>query len=175
MNKYKFCIGGHTFSAYQPILLSKINKKIFKSVYRSAKHQYGDIKKTSDTIFDKLGVKIEYWRNHAYQSNESTNKILIDLGFTRVSNEVDIKKLSVEKLGNSMYSYPINTLPDHENLPHSTEHVGGMELFNWTQINTNIVEKILKKNGVATLLLHPLCMYLENKFSNMEKLLSNIS
>jgi len=172
---YKFTIGGHTYSAYQPILVSKISRKLVGSPFPSRKFQYLDIKKTSDIINKRLDVKIKYWRNHAYQSDKNTNKILIEQGFTRVSNQVDFKKFSVEKVDNKMYSFPINTLPDHEYLPHSSEHKGGLDPDKWVDMNIDYVYKIKEKGGSATLLFHPLCMYLEDNFSYMEKVLNVIS
>jgi hypothetical protein len=77
-------------------------------------------------------------------------------------------------LDNKLFSYPINTLPDHENLIHSDECQGGIHVSKWVDKNINYVKNIKKKNGTATLLLHPLCMFLENEFYYMKKLLSNI-
>ena len=175
LSKYKFCIGGHTYSTYQPILFSKISKKLFGSPYYSRRIQYNDIKKTRDIIINKLGVKINYWRNHAYLSDRYTNNILSKEGFTRVSNKVDTKLKSIEKIHDNLYSYPINTLPDHENLPHSTEHKKGMNPSHWVDMNVDYVKNIVKEGGIATLLLHPLCMFLEDEFYFMKKMLSTIS
>ena len=175
ISKYKFSIGGHTYSAYQPIILSKISKKLVDSPFLNKKFQYNDIKKTSDVIKNRLGVKINYWRNHAYQSDGYTNNILSKEGFTRVSNKVDTKLKSFEKIHDNLYSYPINTLPDHENLPHSTEHKKGMNPSHWVDMNVDYVKNIVKEGGIATLLLHPLCMFLEDEFYFMKKILSTIS
>ena len=70
---------------------------------------------------------------------------------------------------------PINTLPDHENLLHSTDHEGGVQADVWVQENIKCIQRVLNKKGVATLLLHPLCMYLEDDFKSMKKLLSALS
>jgi len=173
--KYKFNIGGHTYSAYQPILLSKISRKIVDSPYFTRKYQYNDIKKTSGIIEKKLGITIKDWRNHAYLADKNTNQLLIQLGFNRVSNEVNQQKYRIEKCGENFYSFPINTLPDHEILPHSTEHKGGINPDKWVDMNIDYIRKINEKGGFATLLLHPLCMFLENEFYFMKKMLSTIS
>ena len=175
LGKYKFSVGGHTYSTYQPILFSKISKKLFGSPYYSKRIQYNDIKKTRDIITNNLGVKINYWRNHAYLSDRYTNNILSEKGFTRVSNKVDLKVNSICKINNSLDSYPINTLPDHESLPHSTEHESQINPNVWVKKNIEYVKTIVNNGGTATLLLHPLCMFLENNFSFMDELLSKIS
>ena len=175
LGKYKFSVGGHTYSTYQPILFSKISKKLFGSPYYSKRIQYNDIKITRDIITNNLDVKINYWRNHAYLSDRHTNNILSKEGFTRVSNKVDIKLKSIESIHDNLYSYPINTLPDHENLPHSTEHKKGMNPSHWVDMNVDYVKNIVKEGGIATLLLHPLCMFLEDEFYFMKKMLSTIS
>jgi hypothetical protein len=175
ISKYKFNIGGHTFATYQPILFSKFSRKLFGSPYYSKQNQYNDIIKTKNIINKKLGVKIKYWRNHAYQFDKYTNNILSQEGFTRVSNIVDTKLNFIEKISNNLFSYPINTLPDHENLPHSIEHKNQIDPNIWLSKNIKYVKNIINHDGTATLLLHPLCMFLEDNFSFMIKLLSKLS
>lgn len=175
VSKYNFSIGGHTYSTYQPVILSKISRKLFGSPYFSKWFQKNDIDKTSKIIYNKLNFRIKYWRNHAYQSDIYTNQILSEKGFTRVSNKVDLKVNSICKINNSLDSYPINTLPDHESLPHSTEHESQINPNVWVKKNIEYVKTIVNNGGTATLLLHPLCMFLENNFSFMEELLSKIS
>ena len=175
VSKYTFSIGGHTYSTYQPIILSKISRKLFNSPYFLKWFQKNDINKTSDIIENQLDYKIKYWRNHAYQSDVHTNQILSKKGFTRVSNEVDLKVINYKKIYKRLDSYPINTLPDHENLPHSTEHEYQIDPYVWVEKNVEYVKNILNNDGTATLLLHPLCMFLENNFSFMKELLSKIA
>ena len=93
-----------------------------------------------------------------------------------VKAPIELRQLkSIEKIHDILYSYPINTLPDHENLPHSTEHKKGMNPSHWVDMNVDYVKNIVKEGGIATLLLHPLCMFLEDEFYFMKKILSTIS
>jgi ribosomal protein L15E len=142
------------------------------SPYLFIHNQKKDIIKTKNIIKKKLGINIIHWRNHGYRSDKFTNEILESLNFRYVSNEVNEKKYFEEFILNDLKSRPINTLPDHENLPHSKEHEGGLSPEKWVILNSKKVKEMKKKNGIASLLLHPLCMYLEDDFQYMKKLLS---
>ena len=175
MNKYNLFIGGHTFSAYRPNIISRISNKIISSPYINRYSQYLDIKKTQVIIEDNLGIITKKWRNHAYRTDRHTYQILSELGFLQVSNEVNQEKYYEEKVCGDLCSLPIDTLPDHENLLHSTEHEGGLQADEWVRENIKCIQRVMNRKGVATLLLHPLCMYLEDDFNSMERLLSAFS
>jgi len=170
--KYKFSIGGHTYSAYQPKILSRISSKLYNSPYLTYASQKNDIIKTKKIIKDRLGIEIKFWRNHGYHSDKYTNNILDSLNFKYVSNEINQHNNYEQKIVNNLISRPINTLPDHENMLHSTEHKGGISSDKWISHNIIKVEKIIENKGLANLLLHPLCMFLEDDFNSMVRLLS---
>ena len=174
MNTFDFTLGGHTYSAYQPKLLSRISKKVTGFVYPLKSIQKHDIRKTI-SIFEKhLSIRIKHWRNHCYYTNEDTYGLLSDEGIECVSNEVAMERYFPEQLNNNITSFPINTMPDHENLLHSPEHRGGLNPDDWVKENTKLVRNIVSHGGEATLLIHPLCMFLEDNFSAMKSLLNSL-
>lgn len=174
-SKYDFVIGGHTYSAYRPKLFHKTINKLFKSQFISRRHQENDILKTRNAAIKFLNTNILHWRNHAYCQDDNTVEILDRLEFEFISNDVDLKKFFPEKLGKTLTSFPINTIPDHENLPHSVDHSGGYDINDWSEKNIDIVKKIINLGGVATILAHPLCMYLEDSFHVFNIFLKKLS
>ena len=156
---------------------AKLSKTVKEEVEKAlkdkaTKDQIGEVSKK--IIKKRIGVDIIYWRNHGYRSDKNTNKILDSLNFKYVSNDVNQQSYYEEIKLNNLISRPINTFPDHENLHHSSEHKGGINPDEWVSLNTINIKKIIKDKGLATLLLHPLCMYLENEFTYMKKLLYNL-
>ena len=173
LKNFDFYLGGHTYNAYKPKLFYRSCYRLFGTYYPLKYLQDIDIKKTKHIIKKKLGININSWRNHAYFNDKNTNNLLTKNNFKLVSNLVDLK-INKPFYENNLTILPINTYPDHEFLSHSTDHSSDWSLFKWYDLNYKIVKNILHNNGTATLLTHPLCLYLEDKYCSFENFVSSL-
>ena len=179
-------IGGHTWSAFYPKILHAAFHKLTGSVYGPAFYQDWDIKRTISIIEKKTGKRPVSWRTHSYLSDNRTFMILEKHGIKVILDEVNKKKLKPTKIGN-LISLPINVMPDHEHIYHgerSEEHVNDLIKKGWVDSFTNKsytiqeyyeiaksqIEEIERKNGLATILLHPICMKIADNFKTFGKL-----
>ncbi|MES0488515.1 MAG: hypothetical protein ABUK01_00880 [Leptospirales bacterium] len=121
--------GAHTYNALQPSWLHLIFKLFLKSYYGPLKFQLRDILKTQKIFRNFNGDNIQLWRTHAYQSNNNTLDILRDQSFKVISDDVRLDGSEISQVRNGLYSVPINTPPDHENLYHG--------FFNETRLKEN--------------------------------------
>jgi hypothetical protein len=167
MKNYKFYFGGHTYNAYKPKIIFRSFYRIFGTYYPFKFLQNMDISYTKKLFYEKLGVDIKIWRNHAYVQDKNTNKLLKLNGIDYVSNDVNLS-LHKPYIVNQIKSLPINTYPDHENLIHSADHKINWDLNLWYQKNINQIKYILDNDGTATILAHPLCLYLEDKLNTFD-------
>ena len=173
INNYKFYIGGHTYSAYKPKIIFRSFYRIFGTYYPLKFLQNMDIRYTKELFKKKIGVDIKVWRNHAYFQDKNTNKLLKLNGIDFVSNVVN-QSLHRPYIVDQVTSLPINTYPDHENLIHSADHEINWNLNLWYKKNYIQIKHILNKNGTATILAHPLCLYLEDKLNSFENFVKKI-
>ena len=174
-NEYAFEIGGHTYRAFKPRLLYGICNHLLGLRNGPRFLQRRDIRLTRKVIGDILGVLVLAWRDHAYRHDKNTYSLLAELGFKVVSDEVNGKKYSPQKAGNGLYSFSINVTPDHENLIHSEHNTTGYSVCEWLDKIKNEIKVVDEKNGVATLLVHPACMAIEDNFKTFEVLCEFIS
>ncbi len=179
-------IGGHTWSAFRPIWIHKIFKLLTGSVYGPCFYQKSDIRKTLFIIEEKTGARPVSWRTHAYESDENTLKILEREGIKIVSDELSVTDYWPKKMNSSdVISLPINVMPDHEHVYYGPErrmrkqmNLKKVDVFTnkaysidrYFDIIKSQIVKINKAGGVATLLLHPQCMWLSDKFRTFEKI-----
>jgi len=180
-------IGGHTWSALKPAWLHSFFTLTTGSFYGPKSYQHRDIKRTLQIIKEKTGFQPVSWRTHSYQSDKNTVRLLEKNGVRILSDRVLVKKLKPYKIPNSnLISLPINVLPDHEHLYHgkrNEEQVRKLINKGWQDDFTNQsyqpdryfeiikqqVKKIEKQGGIATLLLHPICMKIVDNFQSFEK------
>ncbi len=159
-------IGGHTFAAFRDPW-SKIYKKIFGTPWGREAHQRGDIEKTIESIQSVTGKRISVWRNHSYIRTADTPRLLETASIQWVSDEVNSTKLSWESLSPKLRSLPINVSPDHEHLLHGkyqhgkakpSKLEGRVSITEWGKQVQEKVQSVSEADGIATILVHPLCM-----------------
>ena len=177
IENYKFDIGGHTYYGYSGFLRKYyygIYKKVFNLANGSNKIQKQDILKTLEIYKKCFNKKIIAWRNHAYRTDENTNRLLSEFGIRFVSNEV-VDSLTIPKfIMKNLWEVPINTTPDHEFLQHSNNNLPKITINDWVE---KIKQELLiheKFHRDSVLLAHPACMYIEDKFLKFEELCSFI-
>jgi peptidoglycan/xylan/chitin deacetylase (PgdA/CDA1 family) len=196
ITKSKFVeIGGHTYSGIPlntfeklKYKLSGINPPSHSLTYGSKFCQKRDIKKMIDIVRKRTGEDIISWRSHGYVHDDKTYPILYKQGIKLVSDEISKTKLFPEIINEGLISHPINVIPDHDHIYHAhrdeefcrkaKERGYGADNFScdsypieeWGELVERQVINIEKRNGIATVLMHPLCQYLSDEFKTAEKL-----
>jgi hypothetical protein len=129
------------------------------------------------------GSEIVSWRNHAYQHDENTARLLAQAGVRTWSDEVDLDQLRPRKHANGVVILPINTLPDHERMYHGARTItavaeeGRAESFSpeeWCDLVCEQADSIVRKGGIATVLAHPICMKIADDWQTFERLCHNL-
>jgi peptidoglycan/xylan/chitin deacetylase (PgdA/CDA1 family) len=188
-------IGGHTYGGLPRSLLSRWRSRItgVPTVSHAATPgSYG--KQMRDTarmvrIAEKrTGHRIVSWRSHGLVSDGNTYPILKHLGIRYISDDLSWEKYHPETTPEGLISHPINVIMDHDHIFHahrSEDYVErqkknwGFEadparesygIGEWAEIVEDQVKKIEKAGGVATVLMHPLCMYIADRFETARKL-----
>lgn len=180
-------IGGHTFNAFSPKLPYRIFNKLFGSFNGPKFVQRWDIQRTIDIIYENTGRKITSWRNHAYMHDHHTNNLLFTQNIQVTSDCVDPLIIKPYRESNGITVLPLNVIPDHEHLLHAhrTERLQnyihtkygwsdkfGWKAFppkDWLKLVIRDVEKIENQDGIATVLMHPLCMFSADNFTIFEE------
>lgn len=111
-------IGGHTFDGFKPLWLHRGVKLLRGSYWRSYTHQLRDVRNTVEIIRQKKGIQIRSWRNHSYEYDRNTLKILKQNGIRVWSDVIDRSAQSPERVDEGMISLPVNIIHDHSNLIH---------------------------------------------------------
>lgn len=188
-------IGGHTFNAFKPLWLHRTFKLIRGSYWRSKRQQKLEIKQTVEIIKSKTGISIQSWRNHSYEYDRNTPRLLEKFSIKVWSDVVDRQCNHPYQVANNLVVLPLNIIGDHSYLYHGyiTEEYVKKNATGWAQRIINQVKRcspnsryyqssewvdIVKKEvqekievgGVAILNLHPACMYLLDNFSTFENL-----
>lgn len=153
VKKYHVELGGHTYYALKPQLPLKAWNKFFGSRYGPKIYQSFDINRTLKS-FEKIGIKSEVWRTHAYASNKTTYSILKKKGI-RIVSDIIRDKLEIKE-ENGILHVPITTYPDDRiftSLFRSKEN-RDEEI---KKVKKSIFSKIIEGEDVV-IQLHPVCM-----------------
>ena len=171
-------IGGHTYRAFEPMRLHDWFRRFAGSYYGPAWFQRWDVKRTLAIIRRRLGVPAVTWRTHAYASDRTTWRVLEALGVRVLSDRVDLDVIGPQTLAGRLVSLPINVLPDHEHLYHAERTPTALGRAagptytgqEWLAIVQRQIDAIEQRGGVATLLVHPICMYTLDRFQTFRAL-----
>lgn len=179
-------LGGHTYYAFKPKwLYNWIFNKIIGLSNGPKVYQNWEIKKTIGVFDHKLGIQIVSWRNHAYRHDRYTFPLLYKNGISFVSDDVNPNNLFPTTMNNGLISLPVNIMPDHDHVyhgnitPESTRNYSlgrsqfPSELYQprrWFELIQQQIQKVVNREGVATLLIHPTCMYIIDEFKIYEEL-----
>ena len=193
-------IGGHTYNGIPLRRVAQLGYRFsgrvppsHKANYGSGKTQRIDIKKTIGIIEKNTGKEVLSWRSHGYVHDDLTYVQLYLNGVRNISDDIrkDIFKPYITVGG--LFCHPINVLPDHDHLYHAHrneifvnkakkaqygfDEFGGdsYTICEWGEVVMQQVKMILKKGGVATILMHPICMYLADDFKTAEKIMKFLS
>jgi peptidoglycan/xylan/chitin deacetylase (PgdA/CDA1 family) len=189
-------VAGHTFDALPRPRFSRLKAWLTGGVstshansHGSYKSQYRDVKKMCDIARKRTGEPIVSWRSHGLVRDDNTNPILYDNGIRFISDELNWDKLHPERLPDGLINHPINVIMDHDHLYHvhrteayvATQRKDwpykqdptseSFDIAAWGDIVEQQVRKIDEAGGIATVLMHPCCMYSADGFKTFERLL----
>ncbi|MBN1444791.1 MAG: polysaccharide deacetylase family protein [Candidatus Omnitrophica bacterium] len=193
-------VGGHTYSGIPSGNLDRLKSRLLNRCPSSHGARYGspssqgkDIKRMVEAVREKSGYTIVSWRSHGLVYDRHTYSLLRQNGIRLISDEISAKKIFPEKTKEGLISHPINVIPDHDHLYHAhrdeefvkkAKSVGyGTDAFGaesypvevWGDRVLERVAEIEKAGGLATILMHPVCMYLADRFRTAERLLKHFA
>jgi hypothetical protein len=180
-------LGGHNYWAFTtPVhkgwrALEKVSGGRIGSWMGPRLFQAYEIRKTVST-FDRIGVSVTCWRDHAYRRDRHTTELLAANGIARFSDAVEHKGRIRQKDG--LIVVPINTPPDHEHIYHAFqtpqfvvesdfEDAFGsksLDAKGWRDWVIDTVVDRVEAGEPATVLCHPACMQLADGFEIFEQL-----
>ena len=142
----------------------------------------------------KTGQDIVSWRGHGLVHDSDTYNLLAEFGIKMISDEISSSKLFPEKTKEGLISHPMNVIMDHDHVYHAhrtKEYVekakqrgygyagdfisDSYTIEEWGEMVEKQVIDIEKKNGIATILMHPICQFLSDEFKTARKLLKLFS
>jgi hypothetical protein len=125
--------------------------------------------------------------------DENTYGILVRCGIRFISDELSWDKLLPERTPEGLISHPMNVVMDHDHIYHAhrtpeyvaaQKRIGGFAsdpaleswpIDEWARIVERQVAEIERRGGIATVLMHPLCMFLADRFAAARRLLDFFS
>ncbi|GAB4455783.1 MAG: hypothetical protein OHK0029_12450 [Armatimonadaceae bacterium] len=182
-------VGGHNWDCFEPVLFHRISKKLLNSYNGPSWYQRRDCRKTMNIIRQKTGRTIRVWRNHMYMHGCFTESVLASCGIAVCSDSVKKNGNGLEWHEAGIYNFPINIIPDHEHLYHAERTPEWVDWwvkrYRWSDefgsesyYIEEWVEKVLEGlhqneecGVVSNLIIHPITMYLCDRFRGFEKIL----
>ncbi len=186
-------IGGHNYSCLTPVLYHRVCKKLFGSYNGPAWSQRMDAVSTIRIIEKKSGHRIRAWRNHMYMHGPHTERVLAGCGITVCSDGVKRASRGPERHESGVWNLPLNVIPDHEHLYHAErtpEWVAAwVQRYNWSddfgsrsyyidEWVAHVIDGLREqqaRGAVATLIIHPITMYLCDRFKGVRRILEYIA
>ncbi len=186
-------VGGHGYRARQPRPAFDWYGERTGNWNGPRWYQDWDIRTMSRVCEEKAGYRPVSWRAHSYKVDSNTYPLLAKHGYKLVSDEVRAQNTWPERIECGLVSHPMNTIPDHDHLYHAHRTQEYVERINavgygadefgavsyaierWGDLVLDRVEEIERSAGLATVLAHPLCMYLADRFNTFERLLKRFA
>jgi hypothetical protein len=185
--------GGHNYDAFEFELFHRVWNKLTKNYNGPKWYQKKDAIKTINIIKEKTGLDIKVWRNHMYMHGANTEDILSGLGIKICSDGVEKNNFMLKKHTSGIYNLPINIIPDHEHLIHAERTKQWIETwqkrYNWSddfgpysyyidEWGDMVLDQLKsnEKDGkLSIVIIHPITMYLCDKFKKVEEIIKYIS
>lgn len=183
-------VGGHNWDCFEPSLWHRLWNKLQGSYNGPAWYQRRDARKTIAIIEARTGQRIRSWRNHMYMHGPHTEAVLAAEGISICSDGVRQAAAGPVWHPAGLYNFPLNILPDHEHIYHAERTPEWVEQwirrYNWSDdfgsesypvdVWADKVLEQLQANEAAgkisNLILHPLTMYLCDRFAAAERILA---
>jgi len=190
-------IGGHTYAGLPRPPGARVRSFLTgrRSVSHSSSHgspaaQERDVRRMIEVAQRRMGRRIVSWRSHGLVVDRNTYPILARNGIRFISDELAWSKMLPERTAEGLVSHPMNVIMDHDHIYHAhrtqqyveqQKQAGGgypgdpdresYSVGEWAGIVRGQVAEIESRGGLATVLMHPLCMYLADRFAAAEMLL----
>ena len=186
-------IAGHTYNCLEPEILHRIWKKLVRSYNGPAWFQKRDVQKTMKIIEKKSGRKIHCWRNHMFMHGPFTEKVLAECNIKICSDGVKKDSNGLIQHAQGIYNFPLNIIPDHEHLYHAertpqwveswlkrykwSDDFGSQSYYveEWAEIVLEGLKEHEANGVISNMLIHPITLYLCDKFKTFRKILDYIS
>ena len=193
-------IGGHTYRGLPRPMGARLRSLLTGRATLSHSLSHGsparqkrDVQRMISIVQEKTGRRIRSWRSHGLVTDPFTYGILAECGIRFISDELDWGKTRPELTPQGLISHPMNVIMDHDHLYHAhrtREYVEAQkknwgfaadptresyDIEEWAEIVERQVGEIQAAGGVATVLMHPLCMYLADGFRTADRLLGFFS
>ncbi len=183
-------LGGHTVSAFQPRWMYRALRVLGGGTWPGW-YQRWDARHTRKVVERASGAPCVTWRTHAFRADHRTPAALAAAGIGVVSDEATGPSVLRPRQRGPLVSLPLNTHEDHTHLYHGLrtpervqhERAQGKGLgvgvgpdpesytpAAWLDIVTTQVQQISAAGGLATLLVHPLCMHVVDDFATFADL-----
>jgi peptidoglycan/xylan/chitin deacetylase (PgdA/CDA1 family) len=189
-------IGGHTYSGLPRSRWSVLRARLtgrptvsHAPAHGSCRRQRRDVTRMVEAVRRRTGRQILSWRSHGLVRDRHTEAILADCGIRFISDELSWDKLLPERTPAGLVSHPLNVLMDHDHIYHAHRTVEYVErqkahwpftqdptsesypIAEWAERVRGQVRSIEARGGLATVLMHPLCMYIADGFQCARRLL----
>jgi hypothetical protein len=185
-------LGGHNYTCFEPAIFHRVSKKLIGSYNGPAFYERWDVNRTIAIIQQRTGRRIRLWRNHMYMHGPWTDRVLASAGIQLCSDTVSATaggpfwRAGVLQL-------PINIIPDHEHLYHAdrtrawvaawvrryrwSDDFGpeSYEIDEWTDRVLDGLERNEAVGALSTLMIHPITMYLCDRFAGFRRILAYIA
>lgn len=186
-------VAGHTYSAFKPEWWHRVWKKVNGSYNGPAWYQRRDTRKTVDIIEEKTHKKILCWRNHMYMHGPFTEDVLRSCGVKVCSDGVKKDSSGPVWHPSGIMNFPLNVMPDHEHLYHAERTPEWVEWwvrrYNWAddygsasypveEWTDRVIDELRQHaaaNILSNMLIHPITLYLCDRFRSLERILEAIS
>jgi len=186
-------VGGHMYRARKPRPLFDWYGEKTGNWNGPRWYQDWDIAKNIEVVRDRMGYRVVSWRAHSYKVDPNTYELMAKHGLKVTSDAIEAKNVWPRRIAHGIISHPMNVIPDHDHLYHAHRTREYVEEINrrgygadefgavsytieeWGEMAIEQARAIDEKGGIATILAHPLCMYLADRFKTFEKLLSFIA
>jgi peptidoglycan/xylan/chitin deacetylase (PgdA/CDA1 family) len=185
-------IGGHNYWAFTtPIhkgwrAVEMLSSGVVGSWSGPRPFQRYEIRRTI-SLLNEHGADVTAWRDHAYRHDRYTPELLADVGITHFSDVLGPDERVREEDGVTVV--PVNTPPDHEHVYHAfrtpgSETVVGFQgpfggrsvpIEEWVEWTVERIEAVRSDGSVATVLAHPACQWLADRFNSFEDLVIAVS
>jgi len=189
-------IGGHTYGGLPRSPWSALRSRLsgLPTVSHTISHgsrasQLRDVRRMLEVVRRRTGRQVLSWRSHGLVRDRHTEPILALCGVRCISDELSWDKLLPERTPAGLVSHPINVIMDHDHLYHAhrtPEYVRRQQqrwtlpqdptresyrIEEWGQLVLRQVSAIEARGGLATVLMHPLCMFTADGFRTARRLL----
>lgn len=186
-------VGGHTYYCFTPALWHRAWNKLTGNYNGPRWYQKWDIRRTIRIIEQRSGTIINCWRNHMYMHGPHTESCLRACGIKVCSDGVMRHSNGPLPHPTGLLNFPINVMPDHEHLYHAERTPEWVEWwvkrYKWSddygprsyyidEWTDRVIAEVREheQNGVlSNILIHPITLYLCDRFKSFERLLDCFS